>query len=377
MSVRFLHTSDWQLGMTRHFLPEGTQERYSQARFDAIRKLGKIAEEKQCRFILVCGDTFESNQVDRKTVARALEALKEVTVPMYFLPGNHDPLNQASVYLSRTFKERKPINVYVIESTDPIKVDEDLEIVGAPWMSKRPAANPLRRVLGVLQPTKGTIRICIAHGQVDMLSPDKESPLVISVAEVEGAINERKIHFMALGDRHSLTSVGDTKRIWYSGTLEPTDFSETQSGFALVVDVSEDNIATEEVQLGQWRFLERKRVDLNSRDDIESLQQWFEKIENKERSIIKLYLVGSISLSEYALLQNHIQVLHDVFGAVEIREEDLHVLPEDEDFAEVGFSGFADRTVQRLRNMIEEGEDISSSAHDALRLCLRLAGGGE
>ena len=219
MNVRFLHTSDWQLGMTRHFLSEGTQERFSQARFDAIRKLGKIAEEKQCRFILVCGDTFESNQVDRKTVARTLEALKDVPIPIYFLPGNHDPLNQASVYYSRIFKERKSKNVFVIESTDPIKVDEGLEIVGAPWMSKKPTANPLRKVLGVLQPTKGTIRICIAHGQVDVLSPDKESPLVISVAEVEGAINEHKLQYMALGDRHSLTSVGDSKRIWYSGTL--------------------------------------------------------------------------------------------------------------------------------------------------------------
>jgi hypothetical protein len=35
MSLRFLHTSDWQLGMTRHFLSEGAQEKYSQARFDA------------------------------------------------------------------------------------------------------------------------------------------------------------------------------------------------------------------------------------------------------------------------------------------------------------------------------------------------------
>ena len=74
--IRFLHTSDWQLGMTRHFLSEGAQERYSQARFDAIRTMGRVAKEEGCGFMLVCGDTFESNQVDRKAVARALEALK-------------------------------------------------------------------------------------------------------------------------------------------------------------------------------------------------------------------------------------------------------------------------------------------------------------
>ncbi len=79
--IRFLHTSDWQLGMTRRFLSEEAQARYTQARFDAIRTMGRIAKEKQCQFMLVCGDSFESNQVDRKTVARAIEALKEVAGP--------------------------------------------------------------------------------------------------------------------------------------------------------------------------------------------------------------------------------------------------------------------------------------------------------
>jgi hypothetical protein len=37
--IRFLHTGDWQLGMTRHFFSEGVQERFAQSRFDAIRGL--------------------------------------------------------------------------------------------------------------------------------------------------------------------------------------------------------------------------------------------------------------------------------------------------------------------------------------------------
>ena len=68
--------------MTRRFLSEEAQARYTQARFDAIRTMGRIAKEKQCQFMLVCGDAFESNQVDRKTVARTIEALKEVVVPV-------------------------------------------------------------------------------------------------------------------------------------------------------------------------------------------------------------------------------------------------------------------------------------------------------
>src|SRR4030066_2302083 len=127
--IRFLHTSDWQLGMTRHFLSEGAQERYSQARFDAIRAMGRVAKDQNCQFMLVCGDAFESNLVDRKTVARAIEALKEVPVPVFILPGNHDPLNAASVYHSSTFIEHKPEHVRIVENSVPIKVDERVELV--------------------------------------------------------------------------------------------------------------------------------------------------------------------------------------------------------------------------------------------------------
>ncbi len=65
MRVRFMHTSDWQLGVTRQFLDTDAQARWSAARFDAIRNLGQIAVQENCEFIVVAGDIFESNQVDR------------------------------------------------------------------------------------------------------------------------------------------------------------------------------------------------------------------------------------------------------------------------------------------------------------------------
>jgi DNA repair exonuclease SbcCD nuclease subunit len=372
---RFLHTSDWQLGMTRHFLSEGPQERFTQARFDAIRTLGRIAEEECCEFMLVCGDAFESNQVDRKTVARALEALKDVAVPVYLLPGNHDPLDSASVYHSSTFVERKPDNVHVIERVDPMKAVDGLEIVGAPWMSKRPVANPIEDVLSALPSAGEVVRICAGHGAVDLLTPERESAGVIAVAGVEQAINEGKVHFVALGDRHSVTQVGKSERIWYSGTPESTDFSETQSGFALVVDIDDDHVVTREVQIGQWRFLERRRVDLNTSEDVEALRESLEKVENKERTVVRLHLVGSVSLLLRTLIEDHLLAASDVFAALEEREDDLVVVPDDADFADLGFSGFADATVERLRSKIAEAGHEGAIARDALMLLLRLARG--
>jgi DNA repair exonuclease SbcCD nuclease subunit len=370
--IRFLHTSDWQLGMTRRFLSEEAQARYTQARFDAIRTMGHIAKEKQCQFMLVCGDSFESNQVDRKTVARAIEALKEVTIPVYLLPGNHDPLNAASVYRSSTFIEKKPSHVHIIEDTAPVQVGVGFELVGAPWLSKRPNGNPIIDVLNALPPAGSIKRICVGHGIIDIFTPDKEAENVIAISKLEAAISEDNVHFIALGDRHSLTKVGSGDRIWYSGTPESTDFREDHSGFCQIVNMDGADVTTEEVKIGQWSFIE-ELMDLNAADDVESLRKKLEGILNRERSVVKLVLKGSLTLSLHGVLQNHILGAKDVLAGSVINEDDLLVIPNDTDFTNLGFSGFADATVKRLRDKIDQGGPEGTVARDAFMLLLRLS----
>jgi DNA repair exonuclease SbcCD nuclease subunit len=373
--ICFLHTSDWQLGMTRRFLSEEAQARYTQARFDAIRTMGRIAKEKQCQFILVCGDSFESNQVDRKTVARAIEALKEVTVPVYILPGNHDPLNAASVYRSSTFVAKKPAHVHIIENTAPVQVGEGVELVGAPWLSKRPNGNPIVDLLNALTPAGSIKRICVGHGINDIFTPDKDAENVMALSTLEAAISEGKVHFIALGDRHSLTKVGSGDRIWYSGTPESTDFREDHSGFCQSVKMDGDDVTTEEVKTGQWRFIE-ELIDLNTEDDVESVRKMLEDIPNRERTVVKLVLKGSLTLSLHGVLQSHLLAAKDVLAGSVINEDDLLVIPNDTDFTDLGFSGFADATVKRLRDKIDQGGNEGAVARDAFMLFLRLSKGG-
>jgi DNA repair exonuclease SbcCD nuclease subunit len=370
--MRFLQTSDWQLGMTRSFLSEEAQARYAQARFDAIRTMGRIAKEKQCQFMLVCGDSFESNQVDRKTVARAIEALKEVSVPVYLLPGNHDPLNAASVYRSSTFMEKKPAHVRIIENMEPVQVGEGFELIGAPWLSKRPNGNPIVDLLNALPPAGSIKRICVGHGILDIFTPDKEAENVIALSKLEAAISEDKVHFIALGDRHSLTKVGSGDRIWYSGTTESTDFREDSSGFCQIVNLDGGHINTEEVKVGQWNFVE-ELGDLNTEADVEYLRKKLEDIPNRERTVVKLVLKGSLTLSLHGVLQNHILAAKDVLAGSVINEDELLVIPNDADFTNLGFSGFADATVKRLQDKIDQGGSEGLIARDAFMLLLRLS----
>jgi len=372
--IRFLHTGDWQLGMTRHFFSEGIQERFSQSRFDAVRELGRVADEEDCRFMVVCGDVFESNLVDRKTVARAIEALKDVPVPVYLLPGNHDPLNAASVYRSTTFQERKPSHVHVIEDTNAIRAGEGIEIIGIPWTSRHPLKDLVASTTGQLEAAADTLRICVAHGMVNSLSPDPDDPALISLQAAETAIARKKIHYLALGDRHSLTEVGDSGCIWYAGTPEQTDYNEVKPGFALVVAIDEDGSTVKEKEIGRWKFIERKQVDLNSRDDVDALRNWIENLENKERTVVKLRFVGALSLSRHSELEEMMSHAQEILGAVETRMDNLIVIPEDADFQDLGFSGFAGNTVERLRSSVEESGPDALTSRDALALLVRLAG---
>src|SRR6187399_2060423 len=155
--VRFIHTADLQLGMTRRFLDEDAQARYAQARIDALVSIGELAAREDARFVVVAGDVFETNRVRPRTVGRALEAMAAIPVPVLLLPGNHDPLDAASVYRSPTLTRARPPNVMVIESSDPIDAPgaEGIQVVGAPWLSKRPLEDLAGAAVATL-PSDGT-----------------------------------------------------------------------------------------------------------------------------------------------------------------------------------------------------------------------------
>ncbi len=375
--VRFLHTSDWQLGMTRHYLKEGEQEKFAQARIDAIRNLGEIATAENCEFIVVSGDVFDSNQVDRRTVVRALEALASILVPVYLLPGNHDPLNEASVFRSPVFMDRKPGNVHVLEDETPIEVNKGVEIVGAPWMAKKIIHDPVVQACSALEPAKG-IRICVAHGMVDKLSPSPDDPGLISLENAEKFISGGVIHYLALGERHSVEGVGSTGRIWFSGSLEPTAYREPKPGYALVVELDEKSCDVKEVQVGAWKFIE-ERIILNTDEDLQALEERLAEIENKEKTIVKLRFEGTLNLTQRARLQDILGHIQDLLAAIEIRDKDsgkeLVVIPDDTDFEDLGFSGFAQKALESIREQANVEGNEGETARDALALLVRLAVG--
>ena len=372
--VKFVHSADWQLGMTRHYLSDEAQARFSVARLDVIQQIGNIAIEEGCEFVVVCGDVFESNQVQRQVLVRALEKMAAIPkVTFFLLPGNHDPLDASSIYRSSTFTERQPDNVKVLDGPEPVPVVPGVELIPAPWHNKHPTTDLVDAACKGLGPTDA-IRIVVGHGAIDSMSPSPDDPKLIAVEPLEERIKSGLVHYAALGDRHSTTDVGATGRVRYAGAPEPTDYTETDPGNVLVVDLDADNMAVDIRHLGTWRFV-RCDWQLSADKDIDALEEWLSGLDDKDRTIVKVSVVGQVSVGQNARLDSVLEHNADLLAALETwdRHSDLVVIPDDADLDHFGLSGFAHEALFDLREMAESGEQ-ALAARDALALLYRLVG---
>ena len=372
--VKFLHTADWQLGMTRHFLKGEAQARFNDARLNAIDQIGSIAINEGCQFAVVCGDVFESNQVERQVLTRALERMGAVSgVTFYLLPGNHDPLDAASIYRSPTFTKHRPDNVVVLDGSGRVQPVPGVELIAAPWRNKYPVTDLVGEACQELDPTDA-VRIVVGHGPNDaeLYGRDANAPEIIRIAQLEERIRVGMIQFVALGDRHSKTRVGTTDRVWYAGAPEPTDYDEVDPGHVLLVDVDADDIQVVARTVGTWKFVSEER-DLRGEEDIDALEEWLSGLTKKERAIVKLTLIGHVSLAQKARLDGILVHYGELLGALETwqRRSELVVLPDELDYGRLELSGFMRDAVEELSEQAQGGED-ALKARGALALLYRL-----
>ena len=384
--MRFLHTADWQLGMTRHYLNGDAQPRYSAARRGAVAALGPLAADVGAEFVVVAGDVFEHNQLAPREISTSLEAMRGIEVPVYLLPGNHDPLDASSVYTSALFTSEKPDNVVVLDRPGVHQVREGLELVAAPWYSKAPTTDLVGHVLDGLDASPGSggvTRIVVGHGAVDILVPDKDRASLIGLGPLEAAIARGAVHYVALGDKHSRMGVGSTGRIWYSGSPEVTNYDdiEPEPGQVLAVDIDESDasrpVRVDAHRVGAWRFMSLRHSVDNSRD-IADLDINLDQMTDKERTVIRLGLTGSLTVTDRAALDACLDRYARLFAALVPwdKQTDIAVMPADGEFDDLGIGGFAAAAVDELVATARSAGDDADDARAALALLLRLTEGG-
>src|SRR5690606_15715082 len=152
---------------------------------------------------------------------------------------------------------------------------------------------------------------------------------------------------------------------------EPTSYREDAAGNVLIVDLapaaSGDAPDVEVVAVGGWRFVEVAR-QVDGAPDLDALLTELDTLPDRRRTIVKVKVDGTLSLTEAARLERELEAREPHFGALEHPERhlDITIAPTDEDLDTLATRGHAAVATQRLRARAAAGGDDGRVATDAL-----------
>jgi DNA repair exonuclease SbcCD nuclease subunit len=227
--VRFLHTSDWQMGMKA--VQMGPKARaVRETRYDTISRISDLAHRQRVDFLIVAGDMFDDPDTDDAVIRRVTDVLNGMEpTPVFVLPGNHDPVGPGSIWTRVSWRTRVGPNVHLLNEPNEVRVNDEVALYPCPLKQKRTSRDPTAWI-----PARATgdvrFRIGVAHGGLDVLGASVNFPIPADRPGLSG------LDYLALGDWHGLRIQG---RCFYPGTPEPTAFDERDPGNVLLVDITE------------------------------------------------------------------------------------------------------------------------------------------
>lgn len=349
-----------------HFIPGDAGAEVRNARLKAVRRIGEVAAEHDVEAVVAAGDTFEHHGLRPDTVRKTFDALRDFTVPVYILPGNHDPYTPESLFRSELWQRECPDNVSVLGSTDPVEVREGVHLLPCPLLERRPLEDPTAHLTRDFGPAEG-IRLGVAHGGVREFLQRLGEDTSELVSDVPLDTCERgRLDYLALGDWHGRLQI--TERMHFPGAPEATRFKEKIPGFVLVVDIAGPGAepTVEPVRVNELTWIKRE-FQLDSDEEIEALREVLEAVPDKVRTLLELHLVGTLDIGQRTRLDAEVLgPVGDRLHFLRLRDEGLHTVVRAQDLADLDAEGWVTDVIDALR------EDTTEEGQRALRLLYRL-----
>lgn len=352
--MKFLHTADWQIGMKAAALGDAGA-RVREERIAAGRRVVETAKNHNVDFVLVAGDLFEDNAVDRVLVQKVADMLSSFGEQVFIIPGNHDPFMPGSVWEHPSWKSAS--NVHVLLDEAPVEVHGGV-LYPCPVREKHSGLNP---TAWIPSERDERIRIGIAHGTVDGIRQDEpEYPIP------RDAVQRAGLDFLALGHWHSYgayTGPDGSTRMAYSGTHETTKFGERDSGNVLIVEISSPEVppTVTPVRTGRldWITVER---ELRVLGDLKRTREHLESLGNPDNTLVDVILSGVLTADERTELERIEQILSSrfVWGRFDITR--LRPAPEDDSWITNLPPGIIRDAAIRLRDTSSSSPQIAARA---------------
>lgn len=365
--IKLLHTADLQLGKNFHFVSGDQGALLRQRRIEVIDRLAELARGEGVDVLLIAGDLFDSNTVERRVVAIAADKLREVPCPVVIIPGNHDHGGADSVYRTRLWRERCPDHVTVCLDFEPVLLAGGrLVVLPAPLLRQHePGAPTLKIGADAGQEHEGAVRVGLAHGGVHGFDGDTDAPSTID----PGFVDRARLDYLALGDWHGRMRVD--ARTWYAGTPEPDRFKDNEPGHALLVSIdapgTEPTVVAERLARTRWL---RRAFELNGAEDIDALSAWLEELGHDD--LVRLELRGVLDLTQMARMESALTLAEARLLHLRRRGPGIVVEPTLEELAAIATDGYVRAAVEELRAMTEGPGARAAVAGNALHLLHRL-----
>ncbi len=363
--VRFLHTSDWQIGMKGGGLGEaGT--RVAKERIITVDRVLTIAEEYDTDFVLVAGDTFEDNRVsyaDIESVARIIHSHPNVEI--HVIPGNHDLPGPGSVWNRGVLRGVRNLIVHL--TSEPVEIQDGVILHPLPVLNRYTGTDPLAH-LPNLQ-LDGHIHIAIAHGHLTTLTFGGTAEGVVLPID-PAHVYRTGLDYLALGHWHStrlITEQWGECRIAYSGTHEQTSYEEPDAGNVLIVEIKEKGAHPKisKVRSGKLRW-GNEQLKFVADDNLDRLKHL---LETAEFDLLQLELSGELPESLYPEYEKLLEEASIRFLDLRIRADHLRWKQEE------GKLVFTDALLEEVARRLYaiEGEEGDPVAREALRLLHEFA----
>jgi DNA repair exonuclease SbcCD nuclease subunit len=291
VALKLLHTADWHLGRRFPSFPEKDETELTRARFNVLDKILAVAEQRAVDAVLCAGDLFDEPSPEPEwwqPVVKKLAAWR-ARIPMFLLPGNHDPLQPGSVYHpDHGFRRALPPWVRVVDDDHFTARLNDTSVLHAKPCRSSAAQDDPALALPAREPGDPRIRIGMVHGSTfDYVDCQTNFPIS------KDAAAQRGFDYLAIGDTHSFRVVPPDGRppVVYPGAPEATSFDETGAGSVVVVFVSRSRRVTLAPEpVAYWRWRDVKVTSLAELRDLRS--------EELARTVLRLTVTARLSVTE-------------------------------------------------------------------------------
>ena len=357
-TIRFIHTADWQLGKTfGRFEPE-VRAALTEARYDAIDNIGKLATEYDVQHVLVAGDVFDTDWPEDRVLVQAASRMQRYACRWYLLPGNHDSARSGGIW--DRLRAKGATNISILSEPEPIEIEQSVWLLPAPLRYRHNLDDPTS-LFDTMETPSARLRIGLAHGSIRDFASRGESPNQIPPDRATLS----HLDYLALGDWHGTLRVD--ARTWYAGTPETDRFQRDEPGKALLVEMAAGSEPTvTQIRTGRFQWLKRNWTINDFEAFAADRDQLLGEVD-PPATLLQLTLAGIMALSDRISILNNLEndLVHRL-RFLDVRSEDLVGRPTEDDLASLAVEGMLGAAAAKLNAKATAGGSDAAIAKRAL-----------